>query len=482
MFYSEMHSHSCYACKQVVKVQCILKLCYFAINPQLLHNFNTMVQFYSPKKRSVKKQATTLEVTASALDANGQGIAHAEGKTIFIKGLLPDETAKIRLTEEKRQFAKGEVVKRLTTSSQRIVPHCRYYERCGGCQQQHVPIALQRTTKASVLSHLIKRETNVVISAEPVIAGEEYGYRRRARLGLRYHSEHGLVMGFRQERSNDLVMIKECPVLKPQLNDLLSPLWNCLKQLSAVRDLGHVEMVLADNGPLIILRHLSPLSDDDKQSLRAFSQYNQVTIYLAGNNDEIARLTTTQWEPFYQIEGLSLQFAPTDFIQVNDEINPKMVTQAMEWLALSPADRVLDLFCGMGNFTLPIAKRVSEVVGVEGVPALVAMAKKNAELNQLNNAHFWHADLSADFSMMPWAKEGFNKVLLDPARAGAAQVMSHIVRLSAEKIVYVSCNPTTLARDSKVLLDSGYQLTSLKMLDMFPQTGHLESMALFSRK
>ena len=441
-----------------------------------------MVQFYSPKKRPVKKQATTLEVTASALDANGQGIAHAEGKTIFVKGLLPQETARIRLTEEKRQFAKGEVIKRLTTSEQRIAPHCEYYERCGGCQQQHVPIALQRTTKAGVLSHLIKRETGVIISAEPVIAGAEYGYRRRARLGLRYQPEKGLVMGFRQERSNDLVMIKKCPVLKPQLNDLLSPLWTCLKNLTSVCDLGHVEMVLADNGPLVILRHLSPLPESDKQSLRDFSQTHQVTMYLAGNNSEIARLTSIEKEPFYQIEGLNLRFAPTDFIQVNDEINPKMVAQAIEWLDLSPEDRVLDLFCGMGNFTLPIAKRVSEVVGIEGVPALVDMAKKNAELNQLGNAHFWHADLSADFSAMPWSKEGFNKVLLDPARAGALEVMSHIVKLSAEKIVYVSCNPTTLARDSKILLDSGYQLIGLKMLDMFPQTGHLESMAQFSRK
>ena len=441
-----------------------------------------MVQFYSPKKRPAKKQAMILEVTASALDANGQGIAHAEGKTIFVKGLLPQETARIRLTEEKRQFAKGEVIKRLTTSEQRIKPHCEYYDRCGGCQQQHVPIALQRTTKASVLSHLIKRETGVIISAEPVIAGAEYGYRRRARLGLRYQPEKGLVMGFRQERSNDLVMIKKCPVLKTQLNDLLPPLWTCLSKLTSARDLGHVEMVLADNGPLVILRHLSPLPEHDKQSLRDFSQTYQVTMYLAGDNSEIARLTPIEQEPFYQIEGLNLRFAPTDFIQVNDEINSQMVAQAIEWLDLSLEDRVLDLFCGMGNFTLPIAKRVSEVVGIEGVPALVEMAKKNAKLNQLGHAHFWHADLSADFSAMSWSKEGFNKVLLDPARAGALEVMSHIVKLSAEKIVYVSCNPTTLARDSKILLDSGYQLTGLKMLDMFPQTGHLESMAQFSRK
>ncbi|MDO5405511.1 MAG: 23S rRNA (uracil(1939)-C(5))-methyltransferase RlmD [Proteus sp. (in: enterobacteria)] len=441
-----------------------------------------MVQFYSPKKRPAKKQAMILEVTASALDANGQGIAHAEGKTIFVKGLLPQETARIRLTEEKRQFAKGEVIKRLTTSEQRIKPHCEYYDHCGGCQQQHVPIALQRTTKASVLSHLIKRETGVIISAEPVIAGAEYGYRRRARLGLRYQPEKGLVMGFRQERSNDLVMIKKCPVLKPQLNDLLPPLWTCLSKLTSARDLGHVEMVLADKGPLVILRHLSPLPEHDKQSLRDFSQTYQVTMYLAGDNSEIARLTPIEQEPFYQIEGLNLRFAPTDFIQVNDEINSQMVAQAIEWLDLSLEDRVLDLFCGMGNFTLPIAKRVSEVVGIEGIPALVEMAKKNAKLNQLGNAHFWHADLSADFSAMSWSKEGFNKVLLDPARAGALEVMSHIVKLSAEKIVYVSCNPTTLARDSKILLDSGYQLTGLKMLDMFPQTGHLESMAQFSRK
>ncbi|AOM42972.1 23S rRNA (uracil(1939)-C(5))-methyltransferase RlmD [Xenorhabdus hominickii] len=440
-----------------------------------------MVQFYSPNRRSVNRGI--ISVTADNLDAQGQGIARHQGKTIFISGLLPGEQAQIQLTEEKRQFAKAKVVKRLSDSTYRVAPRCPHFKVCGGCQQQHVATELQANTKASVLEHLIQRETGVQVSAHPIIHSPDYGYRRRARLGLQYHAkQRALLMGFRQSQTNDLVNIKHCSVMRPELEQLLQPLSQCLNSLSAVKRLGHVELVLADNGPLIVLRHLDPLKHEDRESLRTFAVQHNVAVYLAGDEKSLELLMEEQPEPWYQVDGLKLVFSPRDFIQVNDAVNQQMVKQALAWLDLQPTDRVLDLFCGMGNFTLPIATKVQSVVGVEGVAALVSSGQYNAQLNELNNVDFFHENLESDIHQQPWAALGFNKVLLDPARAGAAGVMSHIVKLVPEKVVYVSCNPTTLARDSKVLLEAGYHLVSVRMLDMFPHTSHLESMALFSRE
>ncbi|WP_445496941.1 23S rRNA (uracil(1939)-C(5))-methyltransferase RlmD [Photorhabdus sp. SF281] len=439
-----------------------------------------MVQFYSPNRRTVNRHIIT--VTADNLDAQGQGVARYQGKTIFVTGLLPGEQAQVQLTEEKRQFAKAKLVKRLSDSPYRVNPRCPHFGICGGCQQQHVASDLQRESKANVLEHLIRRETGITVSAKPVIFSPEYGYRRRARLGLHYQiKQRQLVMGFRQNQSNELVAIKTCPVLQPELERLLQPLSQCLNDLKAVKRLGHVELVLADNGPLMILRHLDPLKGEDKEKLCTFSVQHNVGVYLAADETSIESLHE-QPEPWYQVGDLKLVFSPRDFIQVNDSVNQQMVAQAIAWLDLQPNDRVLDLFCGMGNFTLPIGRIVQAVVGVEGVATLVANGQYNARLNNLDNLSFFHENLEADIHRQPWAKLGFNKVLLDPARAGAAGVMSHIVELAPEKVVYVSCNPTTLARDSKILLEAGYHIISVRMLDMFPHTGHLESMALFSRQ
>ena len=205
--------------------------------------------------------------------------------------------------------------------------------------------------------------------------------------------------------------------------------------------------------------------------------FRSVMIYLQGNDDELVKLCDDA--PFYQVDKLRLFFSPKDFIQVNDAVNQQMVAQALEWLEVESTDRVLDLFCGMGNFTLPLAKRAKQVVGVEGVATLVANGLYNAQINALNNVEFFQHNLEEDVTLQPWAKLGFDKVLLDPARAGAAGVMDHIVKLAPQKVVYVSCNPTTLARDSQILIAAGYQMARVRMLDMFPHTGHLESMALF---
>jgi len=435
-----------------------------------------MAQFYSPGRRVATRQ--TITVTATDLDPFGQGVARHNGKAIFISGLLPDEQAEVTLTEDKKQFARAKVKRLLTRSPERVAPRCPHFGICGGCQQQHASEPLQQRSKSASLQRLISRETGLDIIPESVISGPEYGYRRRARLGLQFQpKQQQLVMGFRKSGSNDLVPVKACPVLAPALASLLQPLHECLAGMKAVRRLGHAELVLADNGPLLVLRHLDPLKEQDLARLHTFSAQHRVMLYLQGNEDELVKLCDDV--PFYQVDGLRLFFSPRDFIQVNDAVNQRMVAQALEWLEVESTDRVLDLFCGMGNFTLPLAKRAKQVVGVEGVATLVANGLYNAQINALNNVEFFQHNLEDDVTRQPWAKLGFDKVLLDPARAGAAGVMDHIVKVAPQKVVYVSCNPTTLARDSQILIAAGYRMERVRMLDMFPHTGHLESMALF---
>lgn len=429
-----------------------------------------MAQFYSAKRRVTTRQIITVDVTD--LDPFGQGVARHDGKALFIPGLLPDERAEIVLTEEKRQYARGQVKRRLNDSPQRETPRCPHFGVCGGCQQQHASIALQERSKSNALARLLKHDVNEVIADKP------WGYRRRARLSLSYQPKTArLEMGFRKANSSDIVDVKQCPILVPRLEALLPEVRKCLSELQGVRHLGHVELVLANSGPLMVLRHTAPLSAKDREKLERFSHSHELDLYLAPQSEILEQLSGET--PWYDSDGLRLTFSPRDFIQVNDGVNQKMVATALDWLDIQPQDRVLDLFCGMGNFTLPLAKRAHSVVGVEGVAALVEKGRDNAIHNGLQNVTFFHENLEEDVTQQPWAAQGFDKILLDPARAGAPGVMQHIIKLAPKRVVYVSCNPATLARDSEALLAAGYQIQRLAMLDMFPHTGHLESMALF---
>ncbi|MCU6663967.1 23S rRNA (uracil(1939)-C(5))-methyltransferase RlmD [Silvania hatchlandensis] len=430
-----------------------------------------MAQFYSAKRRVTTRQIITVDVTD--LDPFGQGVARHDGKALFIPGLLPDERAEITLTEEKRQYARGQVKRRLNDSPERVKPRCAHFGVCGGCQQQHASVALQDRSKSRALARLMKHDVN------EIIAGDPWGYRRRARLSLNYLPKTArLEMGFRKANASEIVDIKQCPILVPRLEALLPEVRACLSELQSVRHLGHVELVLANGGPMMVLRHTAPLSARDREKLERFSHSHDLALYLAPQSDILEHVTGEA--PWYDSDGLRLSFSPRDFIQVNDGVNQQMVATALDWLDIQPEDRVLDLFCGMGNFTLPLAKRAQSVVGVEGVAALVEKGRDNAVHNALHNVTFFHENLEEDVTLQPWAKHGFDKILLDPARAGAPGVMQHIIKLAPKRVVYVSCNPATLSRDSESLLAAGYQIQRLAMLDMFPHTGHLESMALFT--
>ncbi|HBY9530816.1 23S rRNA (uracil(1939)-C(5))-methyltransferase RlmD [Klebsiella aerogenes] len=432
-----------------------------------------MAQFYSAKRRVTTRQIIT--VTVNDLDPFGQGVARHQGKALFIPGLLPQEQAEVVLVEDKKQYARAQVKRRLNDSPQRVAPRCPHFGVCGGCQQQHASIELQQQSKRAALSRLMKRDVDDIIAAEP------WGYRRRARLSLNYQPKtQQLQMGFRKANSSEIIDVVQCPVLVPQLEALLPAVRECLTSLQSQRQLGHVELVQADNGPLMVLRHTAALTAADKEKLERFSQTHGLFLYLAPQSEILEHIRGD--EPWYTSDGLRLVFSPRDFIQVNDGVNQKMVRTALAWLDIQPQDRVLDLFCGMGNFTLPLAKVAASVVGVEGVPALVAKGRENAALNELQNVTFFHENLEEDVTRQAWAKHGFDKILLDPARAGAPGVMAHIIKLAPRRMVYVSCNPATLARDSEALLQAGYRIQRLAMLDMFPHTGHLESIVLFERE
>ena len=429
-----------------------------------------MAQFYSAKRRVTTRQIIT--VTVNDLDSFGQGVARHNGKTLFIPGLLPQESADVAITEDKKQYAKAQVKRRLNDSPDRVTPRCPHFGICGGCQQQHASIELQQRSKSAALSRLMNNDVTEVIADAP------WGYRRRARLSLNFQPKtQQFQMGFRKSASSDIVDVRQCPILVPQLEALLPDLRACLGSLQGIRHLGHVELVQADSGTLMILRHTAPLSRADNEKLERFSHSKGLSLYLAPQSEILE--TVSGQTPWYESNGLRLNFSPRDFIQVNAGVNQKMVASALEWLDVQPGDRVLDLFCGMGNFTLPLATQAASVVGVEGVPALVEKGRENAQQNGLHNVTFFHENLEEDVTRQPWAINGFDKILLDPARAGAAGVMQHIIKLQPGRIVYVSCNPATLARDSEALLRAGYQIQRLAMLDMFPHTGHLESMVLF---
>ncbi|TCJ98598.1 23S rRNA m(5)U-1939 methyltransferase [Volucribacter psittacicida] len=436
-----------------------------------------MALFYSPTKAHQPTSLQQAEIIG--LDYQGLGVAKIEGKTWFIENALPQEVVHFSVLENKRQYGRGTAQKWLKTSPQRQQPKCHYYARCGGCQSQHIPIAMQRQAKEQALFRQLS-QWHKQIEFMPMITGEPWQYRRRIRLALRVNPKSKqLELGFRQKQSQHIVSIAHCEVVEPRLNKIIAKLTALFSQWQQPQQLGHIDLVAGDNGVSMLLRHLGEVDKRDKALLQHFAEQQQLNLFVQSDHDVMCWYGDM---PMYMINDLKLQFDMQDFIQVNACLNQQMVNTALHWLELQAQDHVLDLFCGMGNFTLPLSKYVASVVGIEGVQAMVAKARYNAEQNQCHNVRFYQTDLAKSFLDQPWAKQTFNKILLDPPRAGADFALNGLCELQAEKILYVSCNPASLVRDTKILLDKGYQLVKLAMIDMFPHTGHLESISLFERQ
>lgn len=446
-----------------------------------------MAQFFKAKPNSSKQLSAKLSLNVDQLDHLGAGIAQYQGKVVFIPGALPDETVTVQLTEQKKNYARAKLIKVDAQSPERVEPECPHYHTCGGCDLQHMSLSGQREHKEAALLDIMAKFAGTEGGAlSPALTGEGWHYRRRARLATLFdkNTKH-LSLGFRAASSSNVVPISQCQVLAKPLSDLIVPFAKLLNQLSAKASLGHLELIAADNGHFAVLRITKALNDKDLAKLSAFAEQHQIHICLQDNEGQFQGVGVELVLPVYQLldenaqsDAVSLSFTPGNFVQVNGQINKAMVAQAMDWLAPAPDERILDLFCGMGNFSLPLAKMGADVIGVEGVAEMVSQARVNAKANNLDKLTFYHGDLSADLSLEPWMGK-IDKLLLDPARAGAFESLQWLKKMKPRKVVYVSCNPASLARDSAVLLERGYRLQRLGLIDMFPQTHHIEAMALF---
>lgn len=477
---------------------------------------------HTPKRTSLKKEAPAPaacpnqrlgEFVIDRLSHDGRGIAQWNGKTLFIERALPGERVSARFVSEHSRYAEAVTDQVIEGLADRQQPPCPYFSSCGGCQLQHMSLEMQLRFKQDAVLEQMQRWAGLVPKRvlEPIRSSSQ-GYRSRARLGTSYAADGSVTLGFRRGQSKELIHIEKCLVLVPALNHLLAPLTLWLSQLESERAVTHLELIHSLEGAAVIIRHVKRLTVNDRQALARLAEECQCQVWLQGDKNstltdldgqacdprlnyqlqlgnlpladspgEDSSLQTQSWLPGNS--PLELAFHPQDFTQVNTQVNILMVQQALELLALKGTERVLDLFCGVGNFTLPIARHCAEVTGVEAIDAMVLRGRENAARLGLGNARFMAADLSKlGVSQLLQRCGKVDAILLDPPRDGAREILESIRQLAAARIVYVSCNPATLARDAKLLAESGYTLDSLGVLDMFPHTSHVESMALFVRR
>jgi 23S rRNA (uracil1939-C5)-methyltransferase len=419
-----------------------------------------------------------------ALNHDGDGIVK-EGKTAFVPGVLPGETIRYTRTRHHRQHDEARLIEVVAPAADRVTPACGHFGTCGGCALQHLAPAAQLAAKAAELAASLERIGRVTPREWLApLEGPVWNYRRRARLSARYvrKKERSLV-GFRERSAPYVAEIASCPVLAPPFDTLVMPLSELLTGLSIRERVPQVEVAAGDGARAVILRVLTAPSAADLESIRAFGLAHGVNMYLQpGGLDTVAPVDGVPAALDYALPAfdLRLAFEPSDFIQVNPAINQALVARAVEHLGAGTGDRVLDLFCGLGNFTLALARSAGHVVGIEGDAGLIARARANAARNGIGNAEFHVGNLAAgDVAQNRWWTGGFSHVLLDPPRAGAREVLPAIARLAPRRILYVSCHPGTLARDLGILVNEhGYVLAAAGVLDMFPHTTHVESMAL----
>ncbi len=418
---------------------------------------------------------------------DGRGIAALSGKKVFIAGALAGEEVRFIRRKSRRKFDEAELLEVLDASAERIDARCAAFGRCGGCCLQHVTDEQQRQIKFQTLQDNLQRIGQVSAERwlEPIV-GSAWNYRRRARLAVKdVHAKGRVLVGFRERHAPFITDMHRCEVLAKPVDAMIDTLSELIGQLSISSRIPQIEVAVADNAIALVFRVLDTPSTADLSLLRVFADEHDVRVYLqTGGLDSIALLHPEEIDEalYYGLPefDVRIEFSPVDFVQINSEVNQLMVGRAIELLAPGAEDRVLDLYCGIGNFSLPLARQAAEVLGVEVEPTLVRAAGHNASINGIKNAAFRVADLNAIDGSESWLREGWDCVLLDPARTGAAEVVKHMHRIGARRIVYVSCHAGTLARDAGMLVnEQGYRLEAAGIIDMFPHTAHFESIAIF---
>lgn len=430
-------------------------------------------------------------ITVTGLSHEGRGVSQTtEGKTIFIEGALPQECVRYTTLKRHSRFDETKVQEVLSVSSDRVAPACPHAEICGGCSLQHMDAKAQvKHKQAMVLEQLQHFGGLVPEVVVPPCEGPIWGYRRKARLGVKYvPKKGGVLLGFREKQGHLLADLSTCSVLAPVIGDRFALIKALISQLSIYAAIPQLEVAVGDTAAALVFRHLAPLLPEDLACLKAFAIAHNIHIYLQpGGLESTHRLWPMAGSErlSYALPDFNLEFLfhPQDFVQVNGLVNRQLVRQAVDWLDVQKTDRVLDLFCGLGNFSLPLARYANTVVGVEGSEMMVARAQANAQHNQIEGASFFSSDLSVPNESAPWVQQSYDKVLIDPPRTGAAALLPLIGKWHPTKVVYVSCNPATLARDAGILCQTyGYRLKRLGVVDLFPHTTHIESIALLERE
>ena len=437
--------------------------------------------------RKKRREPETAEITAVAHD--GRGIAATEGKKVFVAGALKGEIVTYMRRKFRRNFDEAELLEVHEASPDRIEAECEAFGRCGGCSLQHISPERQRDIKAQTLRDNLERIGRVEPGTwlDPM-TGPVWNYRRRARLAVKdVHAKARTLVGFREKHAPYITDMHRCEVLAAPIDSMIADLSELIGAMSIRARLPQVEVAVAENGVALVFRVLDPPSEADEALFRSFGERHELRIYLqTGGLDSVALFYPESVDEslYYTLPefDVRVEFEPIDFVQVNNDINQRMVHFAVEQLGAGPDDRVLDLFCGIGNFSLPLARQAGTVLGVEGEKTLVDRAAENAARNGLDNVTFRVADLNKIDGTEGWVREGWDRMLLDPARSGAAEVVTRMHLFKPERIVYVSCHPGTLARDAGTLVhEQGYKLESAGIIDMFPHTAHVESIAVFTK-
>ena len=437
---------------------------------------------------------TPFELEIVSLGHDGRGVARRggvddqAGKTIFVAGALPGERVMAKQTAKSRHFDEATTVKVLSPSADRVAPRCPHFGTCGGCVLQHLAEDQQILSKQQVLIDNLERIGHVQPGTLLApLTDAAWGYRRKGRLSVRrVEKKDKTLVGFRETDPRFVAELSVCYTVIPQIGEKLGAISALVDAMDGRRDIPQIEFIAGDAAVVLVFRHLQPLSERDSQALIAFAQAHDFAIFLQpGGLDSVHALWPEKVALSFALPqwNIELNFRPLDFIQVNAGLNQKMIAKTLELLDVQPDERVLDLFCGLGNFTLPLARSAREVVGVEGEAGLVARARENAMHNALANVQFHAADLAQDLSGLPWMRDGFDKLLIDPPRSGADAVLKQLPLKGLKRIVYVSCHPGSLARDAGYLVnDRGWKLKTAGVMDMFPHTAHVESIAVFEPK
>ncbi len=433
-----------------------------------------------------KKVVKTYQLTIDDVADNCYGVAKYNGKVIFVRYALLTEIVIAKRYKKNAKFEEADVKQIIKSSENRIIAKCNFYGICGGCSLQHLSSENQLQLKFDLLKkklHLIN--INAAAYLKPIVA-DSWGYRRKARLGVKFvHKKNKVLVGFRENKSAFLTDMSSCLVLHPVIGDNLDVIAKCIEQLSIKDKIAQIEVAISEKDSVLILRHLAPLTDNDKNILQQYAKKLDIKWYLqSGGIDTIKPLAEVASLSYTHAEhNTVINFLASDFTQVNFAINQKILNLVLKLLMVNNNDNILDLFCGLGNFSLPIAKYVNSVVGVEGGCDLVMRAIDNAKFNNITNAKFYTDDLFKEiFTTAPWLyNKKYNKVIIDPPRSGVPNIVKLLTKFNIEKLVYISCNTATFVRDSKNLLTAGFKLDTLTIADMFSHTSHIETIALFTK-